>query len=189
MGGHQLDNPMEVGKVSTGVQSIEIHPTWNPLGDKFDADIAVLVLDEDIEFNYYIQPVCLTKSGKNLLSYTNGIIVGFGKSEKSKSHENVPMKAKTPIRTSEDCYHEFPNLLNIASHRTFCGGFANGTGSCTGDSGGGLTIVSYGRHFLRGVISASLYAQEYGCDVNSYSIFTDMRFFIPFVNKVKVESD
>jgi hypothetical protein len=180
---------MEVGRVSTGVQSIEINPKWNPLGGKFDADIAVLVLDEDVEFNYYIQPVCITRSGKDIVHYTDGIIVGFGKSERSNSHENVPIKANTPIRTAQDCYDEFPSLLNIASHRTFCGGFANGTGSCTGDSGGGLTIVSNGRHYLRGIISASLYAQEYGCDVNSYSIFTDMRFFVKFVNDVKVESN
>ena len=186
LGGHNLDNAMEVGRVSTGVKSIKIHRDWNPRVEKFDADIAVLILEDEIDFNYYIQPVCMTRIGKDILSYTEGIIVGFGKSEDSKSHQNVPMKANTPIRTASECYEEFPNLVNISTQRTFCGGFANGTGSCTGDSGGGLTIVSGGRHFLRGVISASLYDQKYGCDVNSYSIFTDMRFYVKFVNDVEV---
>lgn len=189
LGAHRLDNSVEVGRVTVGVESIHLNQNWNQFSEKFDADIAVLVLAEDVEFTNFIQPACMARTKNQLISFTDGIIVGFGKSESSKSHENVPKKANTPIKTAEDCYSEFPKLVNIASHRTFCGGFANGTGACTGDSGGGLTVISDGRHFLRGIVSSSLYADTYGCDVNSYSLFTDMRFYAKFVNDVKIENN
>ena len=128
--------------------------------------------------------MCLPKVSAPLKNFNYGVVVGFGKSETSGPHENIPKKAETPIKSSDDCYSEFPSLLNIASHRTFCGGFANGTGSCTGDSGGGLTVVQDDVHYLRGIVSASLHATEYGCDVKSYSIFTDIRFFVNFIKGV-----
>jgi len=183
LGAHHLDNPNDIGKRTYEVKSIHPHDDWNPHTAKFDADIAVLRLSEDVSFGTYIQPVCLAKFGVSLKNYNDGIVIGFGKSENSFSHSNVPIKANIPIRTSEDCYAEYPSILNIASRRTFCGGFANGTGACTGDSGGGLTVVQDDVHYLRGIVSASLHGAEYGCDVESYSIFTDMKFFLNFIKK------
>ena len=163
------------------MESINPHNDWNPHTAKFDADIAVLRLNEDVTFGMYIQPVCLASISRNLVHFSDGIIIGFGKTEKAGPHSNVPMKANTPIRKSDDCYNEFPSILNIASRRTFCGGFANGTGACNGDSGGGLTVVQDDVHYLRGIVSASLHGTEYGCDVESYSIFTDVKNFIAYL--------
>ncbi|KAL7011483.1 hypothetical protein ACKWTF_014279 [Chironomus riparius] len=185
LGAHQLDNMNEVGRVTVGVNKIIVNPKWNPIAERYDADIAILMLNEEVTFGYYIQPVCIAKISADIKNMHDGVIVGFGKSESSVSHENVPRKASTPIQKSENCFDKFPNMAGIASHRTFCGGNANGTGSCTGDSGGGLTVIDNGRHFLRGIVSASLYANKYGCDVNSYAIFTDVRFFTSFIKDSK----
>ena len=144
LGAHNLAANNEVGRTTLGVESIHTHNNWNPMVERFDADIAVLILNEEVEFNHYIQPACMAKVGINIKDFTEGVIVGFGKTENSVAHSDVPRKADTPIKKSIDCYHEFPRLVNIASYRTACGGHANGTGSCTGDSGGGLTVVSGG---------------------------------------------
>lgn len=37
-----------------------MHPQWSTIEKKYDADIALLVLDEDVEFTEFVQPVCLT---------------------------------------------------------------------------------------------------------------------------------
>ncbi|XP_070502071.1 serine protease gd-like [Chironomus tepperi] len=182
LGAQQLNKLAEVGRSISGVDKIYIHADWNPQKEKYDADIAVLILAQEVEFSHYIQPACLAKRNNDLKKLNDGIIVGFGKSESSASHENEPRKATTPIVKTVDCLKKFPDLGNIATYRTFCGGFANGTGACTGDSGGGLTVVNAGRHFLRGVVSSSLYSKKYGCNVNAYSIFTDIRFFLTFIN-------
>jgi secreted trypsin-like serine protease len=189
LGAQQLNNTNEVGRVTVGVKKIYVHSTWNPQVEKYKGDIAILMLDEQVTFSSYVQPVCLPKLGSDMKDVTEGVIVGFGKSESSISHENEPKKAFTPIQKSEECFSKFPNLAGISSVKTFCAGNANGTGSCTGDSGGGLTVVNHGRHFLRGIVSASLYATKYGCDVNSYAIFTDMRFYLSFVKIPNKKND
>lgn len=141
-------------------------------------------MNEAVKFGAWIQPVCLPKVSAPLKNFNYGEVVGFGKFDKSGKHSNIPRKANTPIRKSDDCYNEFPQLLNIASHKTFCGGFANGTGVCNGDSGGGLTVIQDEVHYLRGIVSASLHGTEYGCDVESYSIFTDIRYYFNFIKGV-----
>lgn len=158
---------------------------WNPTTRKFDSDIAVLKMNEAVKFGTWIQPVCLPKISKILKNFNYGEVVGFGKFDKSGMHSNIPRKANTPIRKSDDCYNEFPQLSNIASHKTFCGGFANGTGVCNGDSGGGLYVVQDDVYYLRGIVSASLHGTDYGCDVESYSIFTDIRFHLNFIKATK----
>ncbi|CAH1733773.1 unnamed protein product [Chironomus riparius] len=184
LGAHQLDNENEVGRKTHLVSNIRVDRNWNPNSKKFDADIAVLELNEEAKFGTWIQPVCLPKISAPLKNFKFGEVVGFGKTEKEGTHSNFPMKANTPIRKSDDCYNEYPTLLNIASHKTFCGGFANGTGACTGDSGGGLTVVQDDVHYLRGIVSASLHGTDYECNVESYSIFTDIRYYFNFIKNV-----
>lgn len=185
LGAQHLDKPNEVGRITVSVKEFLIHPKWNPQEERFEADIAVLILDEEVTYSNFIQPACMAKINGDLKDMNDGIIVGFGKSESSASHENEPRKAQTPIQKTEDCFEKFTNLVDIAARGTFCGWNANGTGACTGDSGGGLTVINHGRHFLRGIVSASLYENKYGCDVDSYSIFTDMRFYITFVRNAQ----
>lgn len=185
LGAQKINKSNEIGRVTVEVSKILVHSSWNPQIDRYNGDIAVLILEQNVAFSNYIQPVCLPKIGVKMKNLNDGVIVGFGKSESSVSHENEPSKASTPIQDAVKCFSKFPKLAGIAAHKTFCGGNANGTGACTGDSGGGLTVVSNGRHFLRGIVSASLYADKYGCDVDSYAIFTDMRFYISYVKNAE----
>jgi len=185
LGVQQLDKLNEIGRHTAEVNKILVHSTWNPQVQIHKGDIAVLILEQDVAFSIYIQPVCLPKIGVKMKDLKDGVVVGFGKSESSVSHANVPSKASIPIQDLGYCLLNDPTLAAIFDYKTFCGGYANGTGACTGGSGGGLTVVSNGRHFLRGIVSASLYDQEYGCDFNSYAIFTDMRFYISYVRDAK----
>lgn len=109
-----------------------------------------------------------------------GIVAGFGKSEDS-DIQNVQRVTKVPIISYNDCIkssdHEY-----IMSHRTFCGGYANGTGVCIGDSGSGLVVSFNGQFFLRGIVSASLYGTKYGCNLNTRSVFTDVVKFSSWIN-------
>ncbi|KAL7011480.1 hypothetical protein ACKWTF_014276 [Chironomus riparius] len=77
LGAHQLNSPNDIGKRSYGVESINPHNNWNPHTVKYDADIAVLRLNEDVSFSTYIQPVCLASLSMSLSPFKNGIVVGF----------------------------------------------------------------------------------------------------------------
>jgi len=67
------------------------------------------------------------------------------------------------------------------SARSFCGGYANGTGICTGDAGSGLIIAHEGIHYLRGIVSTSLMNEHGECDKNKHSIFTDVLSFYDWI--------
>lgn len=41
------------------VTEIHLHPDWNILNKKYDADIAILVTKTPVQFSTYIQPACL----------------------------------------------------------------------------------------------------------------------------------
>ena len=136
LGVHDLDNNVEIGRVSHAVLKIVTHPDWNTLTQSFDADIAVLVLEKEVAFNEHIQLICLVTSGSKIVATTFGAVVGFGKSEdESKIHENIPKILVTPIHTNQKCFADNEGLALISSGRTFCGGQGRGVGVCVGDSG------------------------------------------------------
>lgn len=76
------------------------------------------------------------------------------------------------------------DLGKISSGRTFCGGQGRGVGVCQGDSGSGLFVVHDGAYYLRGVVSSSLYNGHLGCDVENYSVFTDVLKFYDWIMRI-----
>ncbi|CAG9811188.1 unnamed protein product [Chironomus riparius] len=185
VGVHDLNDRFEIGRSPNAVQSIILHPDWNPKTEAFDADIAVLVLEEKVTFTKYIQPVCLIDPSSFLTTLNSGVVVGYGKSEdKSKVHENIPKILNFPMHKNDQCFLKNIYLTKISSQRTFCGGQGRGLGVCRGDSGSGL-FVTYGNTFyLRGIVSSSLFTGTNECDVNTYSVFTDVLHYTDWINSI-----
>ena len=185
LGSHDLKKFIEIGRTPYAVQRIIVHPDWNPLTEAYDADIAVLVLEREVTFNEHIQPVCLVTPKSNIAVLATGVVVGYGKSEdETKRHENIPKILDTPIHTNENCFLDHHALLKISSRRTFCGGTGTGIGVCRGDSGGGLFVKYGSAYYIRGIVSSSIIGGPYGCDVDVYSVFTDVTKYIDWINGV-----
>ena len=179
---YNLKDQNEIGRVEAQVERIVPHHHWNPKTPTFDADIAVLELKNEIQFTVYIQPICLISSDAVQEEITKGYVVGYGKSEdRSKLHEETPKIIETPIMDFNNCSDTFSDLQSLLSNRMFCGGYANGTGTCTGDSGSGLYVEHDGTYYLRGVVSSSLYNYLNECNVNKPSAFTDAVDFYIFM--------
>ncbi|XP_070509118.1 serine protease gd-like [Chironomus tepperi] len=178
VGVHDLNIPHEVGKVSFAVKNITVHPDWHPLIQSYDADIAILELDGEVHFTNYIQPICLAAPESSAASITLGLVVGFG--SEIVDFENIARKVNMPIHSYKDCA-ESRDHESLVSHRTICGGYANGTGVCRGDSGSGLIVKSNGIYYLRGIVSSSLRGGEYECNVHAYSVFTDVTKFYDWI--------
>lgn len=185
LGAKNLETFNEVGRVMFGVDTIYIHQNWNPYAAKNDADVAVLMLSEEVTFSNFIQPACIARIPKSMTDINDGEIIQFKKSEISSSHNYGLARINTQIQKPEDCFNKFPQLLGISSFRTICVGNSNGTSECTGNKGAGLTVVNNGRHFLRGIASTSFYTAENQCDTEAFTIFTDMRFYFSFVKNAK----
>ena len=183
LGVYDLIRIAEVGRVSHAVQSINIHPDWNTLTEPFDADIAVLVLEREVIFSELIHPICLASI--QVTTVMTGIVVGYGRSEDTtKIHENIPKAIETPIHTNEHCFLENSSLVKISSERTFCGGTGTGVGVCRGDSGSGLFVANGSAYYLRGIVSSSIIGGRYGCDVDTYSVFTDVTKYAKWIKAI-----
>ncbi|XP_070501610.1 uncharacterized protein [Chironomus tepperi] len=183
LGAYDLDKKVEIGRAFHAVQRVNIHPDWNTLTQAFDADISVLVLEREAAFSEFIQPICLGRAS----SASTGVVVGYGKSEDdTKIHETIPKILETPIHSNKDCFKNNRALAGISSGRTFCGGTGTGVGVCRGDSGSGLFVNDGTTYYLRGVVSSSLIGGPYGCDVDTYSVFTDVTKYIDWINGVSI---
>ncbi|KAL7013282.1 hypothetical protein ACKWTF_015318 [Chironomus riparius] len=182
LGVYDLNNPYEAGRGIFSVQSINMHPDWNPQAESFDADITVLVLENEVTFGSNIQPVCLDS---NITDIKRGYVVGYGKSEDdTKVHENIPKIIEVPIHKNEDCFLNDYLLAKLSSRRTFCGGTGTGIGVCNGDSGSGLIVTDGSAYYLRAIVSSSLLNANRECNVDTYSVFTDVTQYVEWINGV-----
>jgi len=188
LGVHDLSKRHEAGRFPYAVQNIHKHPDWNPGTDTYDADIAVMILETEVIFSKYIQPICLMNSRSAVATKTEGVVVGYGKDEDPyRDHLNIPKSLNLPIHQNEYCFLKNYILARFSSSRTFCGGSGNGTGVCKGDSGSGLVVTDGRAYYLRGIVSASLNNLTYGCDVDTYSIFTNALYFTDWINSVLID--
>jgi secreted trypsin-like serine protease len=201
LGGHDLDDRFEIGKLYYPVRELLVHSDWNPRTTKFDADIALLDLDSKITFGTYIQPICLVDPSLENSLPSEGVVTGYGKSEDpNKNHETIPRHLKVNIVSNEDCWEHEPSLIQISSKRTFCAGTLSNGGACKGqfwhnliielnfknnffegDSGGGLFVIIRGKQYLRGLVSSTLLHSDSSCNVDTYSVFTDVLKFRDFI--------
>jgi hypothetical protein len=51
-----------------------VHPDWNITDPRYDADIAILVLDRKVNFNLFIAPVCLPLNENEALTEQGTVV-------------------------------------------------------------------------------------------------------------------
>jgi secreted trypsin-like serine protease len=182
-----MDNEEENSKAHQ-VNDIMVHENWNFNSNSFDGDLALLLLDEKVDLSrrFIVGVVCLPSS-----PFTgNGTMSGWGVSEWSiangKGHSITPNDLNLPAVTNEQCTDANDRFHDLVSDRTFCAGFINqGKSACQGDSGGGLlNFDKTTRSFtLAGIVSGSLYNSLSDCEINTYSVFTDVAKFVDWINE------
>lgn len=182
-GAHNLSNAREVESYSLSPKKINLHDDWNPNTSDYDGDLALLEFEEgSIHYNDYVQPICLWGSDEEP-AVTEATVSGWGKSENSGAHENLPKLLKVQMQTNEQCFFESKALIDLSSPRTFCVGLKNGSGVCNGDSGGGIFIRVNDVYFLKGIVSSSL-IKDGGCDVSNNAIYTNVLKFRDWIDNV-----
>jgi secreted trypsin-like serine protease len=186
-GKHNLDSLSEKNYVVSGVNQFFIHPNWDYKNDRYDADIAMVILTKKITFSKFIQPICLwtaTNSFEDLIG-KSGTVAGWGKTEFKAISSNAPKYTELSVVKEGTCLRSHTTFSKITSERTFCAGNQDDeTGPCTGDSGGGFIVKYANKWFLRGVVSASIYDPYLGtCDTRNYAIFTDTTQFLKWIQE------
>ncbi|XP_016937131.2 serine protease easter [Drosophila suzukii] len=126
-------------------------------------DIALLRLSRPVNWLQmpYLEPVCLPPQGgriANQLAGSAADVSGWGKTESSGS-SRIKRKAMLTIQAQDQCQEAFSKDSNIVlTEGQMCAGGEIGVDSCSGDSGGPLTVeastVQGDRYvYLAGVVS------------------------------------
>lgn len=192
LGKHDFTVANEFGSKISLVWEIILHPDWDFNNEKFDADISVVVLVDRVEFSDQVQRVCLPQLDFTEVS-GQGTVVGWGKSETSLSHfgdhSSTPIELVIPAINSSHCYTTFYKLAIVSSNRMFCGGFEDQEKApCLGDSGSGFYHTDGSSWKVRGIVSASIIDYDFGCDVNKFSLYTNVAWFTEWITTVMKET-
>lgn len=164
---------------------VTVHPEYKRgNSDSFDADIAVIVLKTATTYGEYIRPICLWSGANDVQSIEGmkGTIVGWGRDGNGNIVTPVPNKINVPIVPDITCLRSGQAFQRITSNRTFCAGSRDGTGPCSGDSGGGLALKQHDRWALRGIVSVgALDPSTNLCNLKEFVVFTDAAKFTDWI--------
>lgn len=184
----------ERGAVQQNVSEIYIHPDWDVYDGKYDADISIFVLSENITFTNFIRPICLPEDDV-IISNVTGSIVGWGFIENgTSSHLDFPSQGVTKALNDTYCYLTDYGIAMFSSARTFCGGAGSGSpsrgeivfvyvwmviklNSTIGDSGGGFFVMSESKWVQYGIISALRTNSVGQVNLDSFGIYTNVKEF------------
>lgn len=131
-GAHDLTQLAVSGFFSASPQKVFLHPYWNPASRKYEADIAVLLMKDEVAYNDFVKPICLPSS--KLASSSKGFVAGWGQSEKMPIEE-IPRELEVPIYDENKCIEEAAGFKDICANNTLCAASRDGSGVCRGDSG------------------------------------------------------
>ncbi|KAJ6635913.1 Serine protease gd [Pseudolycoriella hygida] len=157
LGRFNILNWGETGSKTAEVQQIIIHNDYMKQESSYDADIAVVIMREKVQYTEYIRPICLWEGTDGL----NSVEGQFG---------------------TEECLRSSDTYRYITSDRTFCAGGRDGRGPCNGDSGGGFALNINNKWMLRGLVSAALADPIVNtCNLGEYVVFTDAAKFVSWI--------
>ncbi|XP_041471500.1 serine proteinase stubble-like [Lytechinus variegatus] len=129
------------------------NPDFNPVND--DGDIALVRLTEPVEFNDYVQPLCINTLTTEMTSFNNCFVSGWGTDDIDvQASMRYLMDANIQMFNRSICSQWYTDIHAITNQH-ICAGEENGRrDSCSGDSGGPLQCQDdQGIWYLLGVVS------------------------------------
>ncbi|KAI1290127.1 Plasma kallikrein [Halotydeus destructor] len=137
-----------------GAKRKVVHPQYNFF--TYENDLALVQLDEPLDFQPHISPICLPPDNIELVG-RNATVTGWGRLSEGGILPSVLQEVKVPIVSNDRCKSMF---LAASRHEYIpeifmCAGYEEGgRDSCQGDSGGPLQVQGDDGHwFLAGIIS------------------------------------
>jgi len=163
------------------VSAIHAHPDYQ-LPTSLNNDIAVFELAKPIQFNRYIQPVCLPD--KNVPVGTDCYITGWGKVRHPGYMTNILQQAKMPVVSKQVCHKKNYAAIRIpVTDAMICSGDGGNTrkSGCHGDSGGPFVCQVNGRWELHGAVS---HGSPRCASTETYTVFARVAYFKKWIDGI-----
>ncbi|XP_069943924.1 uncharacterized protein [Cherax quadricarinatus] len=162
--------------VEVPVQEILLHPRYS-LTAVTHFDIALVKLQQPIEYNERILPVCLA-SGKHKYKNEQAYVAGWGRNRFGGSVEEGLQEARVRVLSTKECKHNSQYQNNEVHNKIICAA-AEGKDACQGDSGGPLVALSGDQYTQIGLVSWGI-----GCaDSNYPGIYTRISSFSKWITE------
>ncbi|EDW83049.2 uncharacterized protein Dwil_GK22647 [Drosophila willistoni] len=141
--------------VEVQVKESILHPQYDDDNENLHHDIALLRLNQSIELNQYVQPVCLpiTKASPPILPGEFLVVSGWGCTLQNQP-SNIKQRLSVGANDHQTCVERFASAGNTLIPSQICAGGEFLHDSCKGDSGGPLMRQGYqGVWYQEGVVS------------------------------------
>lgn len=172
-------NVKEGSEVDMKVARVVTHENYDRT--KLNNDIALFKLEKPIQFNKWVQPVCLPDA--DVKPGHDCYITGWGKIKHPGDMHTLLQQARMPVVTNDVCDRQ--NYENIGLHVTdamICGGEGRKTkiSGCHGDSGGPFVCKVNGRWELHGDVS---HGSPRCLSRETYTVFARTTYFKKWIEK------
>lgn len=131
-----------------------VHPKYNFY--TYENDLALVQLDQPIQFPPHVAPICLPPDNIDLLG-RNATVTGWGRLNEGGTLPTILQEVRVPIVSNDKCKKMFDDAgrPEYIPDIFLCAGYEEGgRDSCQGDSGGPLQVKGDdGKWFLAGIIS------------------------------------
>ncbi|XP_026535739.1 transmembrane protease serine 12-like [Notechis scutatus] len=140
------------------IRAIIMHPGFNKI--TYENDIVLFKLIESIQFNQYIQPICIPDVPVALNDEMPCFITGWGRTTEKGQGRDVLQEAQVDIIPISTCNRHDWYAGMVKDNMICAGSEKGGIDGCQGDSGGPLAcyISDLTRYYLVGISSFG-----YGC--------------------------
>uniref|UniRef100_A0A6P7FRE0 CLIP domain-containing serine protease n=1 Tax=Diabrotica virgifera virgifera TaxID=50390 RepID=A0A6P7FRE0_DIAVI len=166
--------------VTAGIESFFFHENYDANNKVSSNDIAVIKLNQTVEYTAFIRPICLPESNNELSRNDDLEIAGWGETEYGST--NVKIKVELNFRTRDECMTAYrPVRLNLSDSQ-ICAGGRRGIDSCEGDSGGPLlrrSRINLYQWYQEGIVSIG----NRDCGTEGLpGIYTKVYNFLPWIH-------
>ncbi|XP_038623874.1 complement C1r subcomponent [Tachyglossus aculeatus] len=166
------------------VRRVVIHPDYRPDDpDDFNADIALLELEDSVRLGPDLLPICLPDPG-NASYYESGrlgYVSGFGEERKRLSDQLKYVRLPVAARAACQAWLRIHRRADVFSQNMFCAGDrAQKQDACQGDSGGVFAVQDdhSDRWVASGIVSWGI-----GCG-NGYGFYTKVLEYVAWIREV-----
>jgi len=173
-------NVKEGSEVEHQVERVVKHPRYSRY--TLDSDIALFKLEKPVQFNKYVQPVCLPSVDPQ--PGTECYITGWGKIRHPGSMHSYLQQAMLPVVSNKVCHAKnYPSIRIKVTETMVCGGDGGKSrkGGCHGDSGGPFVCKVGDQWELHGDVS---HGSARCRSTDSYSVFARTYFFKSWINEM-----
>ncbi|XP_056382549.1 ovochymase-2-like [Hyla sarda] len=168
---HDLESSINAQK--RPVKQVFTHPQYDPSTNDFD--VALILLEEPFQYNYYVQPICLPDEHSKLETSDLCVVSGW--------NLNIELSTKlqqleVPVLLNDVCKEYYRDI----TYRMFCAGAQVGEDntSCSAQSGAPLVCLSdKGIYFIFGIVSWGV-----GCTESpKLGVYSRVPSFIQWIRK------